>query len=136
MTPQEIDAFLREPHTCIIATLRPDGSPHLTPVWHHYDGENIMVLTPPDTVKVRNLRHDPRVSLCISTNRPPAGYVQVNGVATLSDEWPYELLWAMSVNYKGKEEGERYAQRVFREVSFTLVTVTPSKIIGWRVDEA
>ena len=135
MTPQQIDAFLRKPYVSIIATLRQDGSPHLTPVWHQYDGETLKVLSPPNTVKVRNLRLDPRVALCVSTNNPPAGYVQVKGTATLSDDWEPRLLWAMAINYKGREEGERYAEKTYREVTFTLITITPTKLVAWSIDD-
>ena len=37
----------------------------------------------------------------------------------------------MSINYQGREEGERYAERTYRESTFTLITVTPTKVTGW-----
>ena len=32
--PAEVDAFLRLPNPAVIATLRPDGSPHSVPTWY------------------------------------------------------------------------------------------------------
>ena len=130
MTTKQTEAFLSEPHIAVVATLQPDGSPHLTPVWHHFDSGKLMVLASPSTVKVRNIRRDPRVSLCVATDTKPYKHVQVSGTATISDEWPPEVLWSMAVNYLGREEGERYAERVFRETRFSLITVTPTKIIA------
>ena len=130
MTPEETDALLREPHLAMIGTLQPGGSPHVTPVWHHYDGDRIFVLAQPSTVKVRNIRRDPRVSVTIATDRKPYQYVLVHGTATLSNEWVPELLRTMAVSYLGPERGERYAERTSREIRFCVITVTPSKIIS------
>ena len=131
LPPQEIDEYLRKPYLCHLATIRPDGSPHVAPVWHHYDGAKLMVLAEPHSVKISNIRHDPRVSASIPTKSAPNGYVQVNGTATISSEWDRELLWAMSINYQGREEGERYAATTVRESEFLLITVTPTKMHGW-----
>ena len=48
-----------------LTTLRPDGSPHTTPVWFVFDGSVISVATAARNAKVRNLRRDPRVSLAV-----------------------------------------------------------------------
>ena len=131
MTPEEIDAFLREPRIAHIATLRPDGSPHVTPVWHHYDGERVIVLCEQSAVKLRNLRHDPRVSISIANDEEPYMYVLVDGTAAISDERISELVHSMAVRYMGQEEGERYTDRVLEELRFSVITITPTKVLGW-----
>jgi PPOX class probable F420-dependent enzyme len=55
--------LLREPAFCQVATLMPDGSPHLTQVWVDTDGEHILVNTYEGAQKLRNLRRDPRVAV-------------------------------------------------------------------------
>lgn len=134
MTPEQIDAFLREPHITTIATIGPDGSPHVTPVWHHYDGEKVYVLVEQSAVKLRNIRRDSRVSLCIATDEEPYKYVLVSGTTTVSGERIPELVRAMAVNYLGPERGEEYTREALAETEFALITVTPSKIIGWDGD--
>jgi len=131
MSQQEMDAYLREPNLSHLSTVGPDGSPHVAPVWHHYDGNALLMLAEPKAVKIRNIRHEPRVSVAITTTIQPYSFLQFNGVAELSDQWDKELLWAMSINYQGQEEGERYAERTYRESTFTLITVTPTKMTGW-----
>ena len=70
----------------------------------------------------------------MATVSPPHMYVLARGTATLSDEWERELLWTLSIDYKGEEEGRRYAEKTFREVEFTLISFTPSKMIGFLSD--
>ena len=131
MTAEEIAEFLKLPLLSNLATLRPDGSPHLAPVWHLYDGERLLILSSPSSVKVGNLRGDPRIGISIPRETEPHGFVQVNGTAQLSEEWDRQVLWDMSINYQGEEEGNRYAEETYRSMEFVLIAITPDKIAGW-----
>lgn len=131
MTHDEIGAYLREPHIADLATIRPDGSPHIAPVWYHYDGDKVMVVAERTAVKVRNIGNDPRVSLSIATDTEPYKYVLVTGDATISDAGMADLVRAMAVHYKGDAEGRQYADKVLEDLDFCVITVTPSKVSGW-----
>ena len=37
----------------------------------------------------------------------------------------------MAVRYMGREEGERYTERVLVELHFAVLTITPTKVLGW-----
>jgi PPOX class probable F420-dependent enzyme len=50
-----------------IASVRPDGAPHLIPLWFAWDGDDLIVLSKPNAQKVRNLRRDPRVVLALGS---------------------------------------------------------------------
>jgi PPOX class probable F420-dependent enzyme len=58
-----LQKLLGEPAFCQVATLMPDGSPHLTQVWVNTDGEHILVNTFEGAQKLRNVRRDPRVAV-------------------------------------------------------------------------
>ena len=134
MSPEQVDAFLRKPLIAMLATVRPDGAPHVTPVWHHYDGDKLYVAAIRPSVKVNNVRRNSRVSLCVFTDEDRSTYVQVNGTATLSDDGIPEMVRTMSKNYIGPDGWEEYSERVLREVRFALITVTPTKILGVHED--
>ena len=132
MTPEQAAAFLREPRIADLATVRPDGSPHVAPVWFHWDGEAVKVFARPTAVKLRNIAHDPRVAISVATPGAPYAYVIVTGAATVSaDEDVAGLVHAMALNYKGAEDGPPYAEELLARMDFVVITVTPSKISGW-----
>ncbi len=135
MTPAERYAFLQLPLVANLATVKPDGSPHVTPVWHYYDGEKLYVVAEESAFKVRNARHEPRVSLSIATHSQPYKYVLVNGTAAVSHERIPELVRIMAVNYLGREEGEEYTDRVLKELSFCTITVTPTSVVDWEDED-
>jgi PPOX class probable F420-dependent enzyme len=58
-------AFLAEPRTLILAGIRRDGRPHLTPAWFAFDGERFYVSTTRGRAKYAIFRRDPRAQLVI-----------------------------------------------------------------------
>ena len=131
MLQNEIDAFLSEPLLADLATVRPDGAPHVAPVWFHYDGDKIFIIARPSAVKLRNITYEPRVAVSISTPDVPYSYVIVDGLAEISTHGAEKAFRAMAARYKGRTEGERYVERRLTETIFHLITVTPSRFIAW-----
>jgi PPOX class probable F420-dependent enzyme len=65
MLTESMRAFLEEPRFAVLATHMPDGRIQQTVMWYELRGDTIMMNTTRDRVKARNLRHDPRVSICV-----------------------------------------------------------------------
>jgi PPOX class probable F420-dependent enzyme len=61
----KIEAFLAEPRNVIVAGIRRDGRPHLSPNWFHWDGERFYVSTTRSRVKYAIFRRDPRAQLAV-----------------------------------------------------------------------
>ncbi len=53
-----------------LATVRPDGRPHVVPLWFIWDGETIVAFRKPHAQKVRNLVAEPRA--IVSVGQPGA----------------------------------------------------------------
>jgi PPOX class probable F420-dependent enzyme len=101
-------------HTAKLATVRSDGRPHVAPVWYDVDDDGAIVFnTGEATVKGRNLRRDPRASVCIDDERPPFSFVLIEGVVELSDDLDEVREWAMRIGgrYMGADRAEEYGAR-------------------------
>jgi PPOX class probable F420-dependent enzyme len=61
----QIEAFLAEPRNVVVAGIRRDGRPHLTPNWFYWDGERFYVSTTRNRVKYAIFRRDPRAQLLV-----------------------------------------------------------------------
>jgi PPOX class probable F420-dependent enzyme len=58
--------FLREDHVVVVSTLNKDGSSHLTTMWYLLADDGTLIMsTPGRNQKVKNLRRDPRIALCV-----------------------------------------------------------------------
>jgi PPOX class probable F420-dependent enzyme len=75
---------LRTQHQAVLATRRADDAPQMTPVTVGVDGEGYAVIsTREGAYKVKNLRRDPRASLCVLPNGFFGRWVQVEGTAEI-----------------------------------------------------
>lgn len=70
-----------------LTTVAGDGTPQTSPVWFLWDGEGI-VLYSLDSVRVRNIASNPRVSLNLDGNRLGGDIVVVEGTATIARDLP------------------------------------------------
>jgi PPOX class probable F420-dependent enzyme len=62
-----------------LATIMPDGTPQVSPVWFEYDGKNILINSAKGRVKDRNMRRDPRVGLDIQDPDNPYRHLSIRG---------------------------------------------------------
>lgn len=82
MTTPIPEAFLdlfRKPAFASLATLLPDGSPLVTPVWVDYDGTYVTINTHRCVLKSRNIMADPRVALTIYDPQNPYRFLAIRG---------------------------------------------------------
>lgn len=76
--------FIRSNHRAVLATLRRDGSPQLTPITVSVDGEGKVVVSSRETAaKVLNLRRDPRAWLTVMNDGFFGEFVQIEGPVTI-----------------------------------------------------
>ena len=80
MDVDEALAFVREHHHAVLATLRADGRPQLTPVACGVDRDGMVVISTRQTaMKTTNLRREPWGSVCVFTDRFYGPFVQIEG---------------------------------------------------------
>jgi PPOX class probable F420-dependent enzyme len=88
----------------VIATVREDGSAHVTPVWIDYDGEAVLVNSAHGRTKVVNLQRDPRATVTVlPAEDQQSGYVMVSGPAELVDEGAREHIDKLAKKYLGED---------------------------------
>ena len=76
--------FLRAHHRAVLATSRADGRPQLSPVTAAVDDEGrVLISTREAAIKTRNLRRDPRASLCVLNDGFFGEWIQVEGSAEI-----------------------------------------------------
>ena len=83
MDVSEAVEFAGTNHRAVLATRRRDGSPQLSPVACATADGRIVVSSRDTAIKVKNLRRDPRASLCIMNDGFYGAWVQVDGRAEI-----------------------------------------------------
>jgi PPOX class probable F420-dependent enzyme len=84
MDVDEARAFLASSSHTVLATMRKDGTPQLSPVDAGVDEEGLVVISSRETAyKVKNLRRDPRAWLCVLSKEFYGPWVQLEGTVEI-----------------------------------------------------
>ena len=104
-----------------LATVRPDGRPHLVPIWFCFLRGLFYVCTESKSVKAHNLASNPRVSLALEDGTKP---LIAQGLATIVQApFPADVLEA----FKAK-----YAWDITTDASYnTLIEIAPQRWLKW-----
>jgi PPOX class probable F420-dependent enzyme len=127
-----VEERLRTDQIAWLGTVRPDGRPHLVPVWFFWDGESVLVFTKPEWQKVRNLRQNPRATLALDDTKHGGDVVIVEAEA--------ELLAQPSAEVVPPAYVEKYAAGIaglgMTEESMTAewpqaIRLRPTRFLSW-----
>ncbi len=127
--PEAAQKLFREPNFAHLATIMPDGSPQVTPVWVDVDEKFILVNTAEGRQKPKNIRRDPRVAIDVISREDPYRMVTVRGrVVEVTSEGADAHIDKMAKKYLGQDKypfrapGER---RVIFKIEPEYVTAWP-----------
>ena len=115
-----------------LATIMPDGTPQVTPVWFDSDGNHLIVNSALGRQKDKNLRRDPRVALSILDPENPYRYMEIRGrVVEITQEGATQHIDKMAKKYMGLDT----CPEVFRapgEVR-VIARITPERVVSCNV---
>jgi len=139
----EREAFLTEPRIlCRIATIKPDGAPHVTPAWFIYEGGEVLITPRARSAWLGHIRRDGRVALTIDEQPTPYRKVTVEGSARIvhetgcDDEWR-DLYQRIAKRYTSPEGAEHYIQETIDQPrALIAVTLDGSIVRTWRMPVA
>ncbi|MCZ2155230.1 MAG: PPOX class F420-dependent oxidoreductase [Bryobacterales bacterium] len=97
--PSSCDDILTDRPIGHIATIRPDGQLSVHPVSLMWDGMHVRVSTVKSRQKYRNLLQDPRVAISIPHRNNPARYVEIRGLAELTDDPDRSFINSVAKHY-------------------------------------
>lgn len=114
-----------------LAYVAADGRPLVAPVWFIVEDEELVFNTGARTAKGKALARDPRVAISVDLEQPPYAFVQVQGLAKVSED-PAELIrtaTAIGHRYIGADRAEEFGRRngVPGEL---VVRVRPTKVLA------
>src|SRR5262245_30611393 len=102
--PQSHRGILDKRAFAHLATVDPDGTPQVTPVWIEYDGEHFLVNSQKGRRKDRNMRKQGQVALSIQDPDDPYRYLGVQGrVVEISEDGAEQHIHKLSRKYNGHD---------------------------------
>ena len=125
--PAEIDAFLAKPNPCVIATLRPDGSPVTVATWYDWEGGRVLVNMDESRSRLEHLHRDPRVAITILDAASWYSHVLIRGrVVKIRPDPDLTDIDCLSQRYQGRPHGNRGRRSV-------TALIAPEHWFAWGV---
>lgn len=111
-----------------LTTVRPDGQPQTSPVWFVWDGQRFLIYSRPQSLKIPNIRANPRVSLNLDGDGDGGEIVTIEGTAEIDDRAPlaneveaYVEKYRDHIRRLGTEPGP------FAQMYSTPIRITPTR---------
>jgi len=104
-----------------------DGTPRVVPIWFHWNGQDIVMASPPKAPKLKALARNPKVALTIDNNTFPHKVLLLRGRAQMEPVKGIVLEYATAAErYFGKEQGQAWVSQLASMIqSMVRITVTP-----------
>jgi PPOX class probable F420-dependent enzyme len=133
LSKEERERFLAGRHVAVLVTIGEDGAPVPGPIWYRYRDGAFYFRTADDAVRTKNIRRDPRVSICVQDERPPYKAIVAYGRATiepaeqgLAEELPRHYLGMIgAIGYK------QAAARAIEQGPEVTLVVRPDRITSF-----
>lgn len=131
LAPDVVEFLSAGTRTGMLGYLASDGRPLVAPVWFLVEDDHVVFNTAKSSAKGKALQRDPRVVLTADDPHPPFSFVQIQGVAELSED-PDALLdiaTRLGGRYMGADRAEQFGKRngVPGEL---IVRLRPTKVIA------
>ncbi len=128
-TPEQREAFLSERRNAAIATLNTKGDPQVTPVIFYWDGSAFYFSVTKETVKYRNIKRDPRISVIVDDVLDHHSVI-ASGKAKIRENDIWDMTSKIVYKYYGKEEGDPYLENLKKQHR-VLIVLKPKKMQAW-----
>jgi nitroimidazol reductase NimA-like FMN-containing flavoprotein (pyridoxamine 5'-phosphate oxidase superfamily) len=103
-----------------LATVRPNATPHLIPIWLVWLDGKAYICTPRDSVKVRNIEKQPRVTFALEDGDNP---LVIEGAAKILDSIPEKVAEVFQTKYDWD---------IRSATANVVIEITPRKVLDWR----
>ncbi len=126
-----VDERLRKNLIIWLSSVRPDGRPHLVPVWFLWDGKNILIFSQPNTQKIRNLRQNTNVILALDDTKDGEDVVMLEGKAEfLNDPAVNPTLPAYAAKYDSELKSMGYTAEAMAAEYAQAIRITPTRFLN------
>lgn len=129
LSDEETESMLKESRIAVICSQNKNGTIHAMPVWFKYIDNEIVILTPSNSRKARNIQRDNRVTVLIEERGPVRG-LMIYGIAEIDRGDPMPTAVNITEKYMSKEKAKSFAESaVFKGGLDLLIRIKPNRMV-------
>ena len=123
--------YLHKLRFAVLATINRDGTPQLTTMWYILEDDGTITMnTKVGRAKERNMRRDPRISICIEDGYD---FLTINGTVEMIDdpEIAQRDIYRLSARYHGEVKARRQMKEQFSQETRVSLRLKPEHVIEY-----
>lgn len=124
----EVRQFLHKPLIARLSTIDFEGYPHTVPVWFDVDGNDVVVISVRQTIKIRYIQANPKGAISIGGQNEDGGGYLIKGELSIEEDpddiWVKRLIY----RYESGTDAERDILS-WADLDIVLIRLKPHKII-------
>jgi PPOX class probable F420-dependent enzyme len=120
---------------CVISTLRTDGHPITSATWYGFLEGDLVVATPAERNKARNIARDPRISFLVDTKEMPYRGVAIEGIAEICEDPGGAIISAIVHRYLEPAAAGAMLSRLGNGGRI-IIRIRPQRVRPWAIDPA
>ena len=111
--PPEVDELLARANPAVVATVRPDGSPHSVPTWYDWEDGRVLLNMDEGRLRLRHMRRDPSVALTVLAEDDWYKHISLLGrIVSIEDDAELADIDRLALRYTGHAFRRRDRRRV------------------------
>jgi PPOX class probable F420-dependent enzyme len=131
-TLSRVDALLDRETVVWLSSVRPDGRPHLIPIWFWWDGDAVLFASKPEACKVANLRANADCMLAIGDPDADFDVALIEARAELASMATADLLAAgLLAKYGDRMDVAGLTPSIFARTYTQVVRIVPTRWLPW-----
>ena len=106
--PPDVSELLEKPYLAVVATVRPDGSPHTTATWYDWEDGRVLLNMEDSRRRLTHMRQDPRAALTVLCDGEAYDHVSLLGrIVSIEPDPELRDIDRLALRYTGKPFGTR-----------------------------
>lgn len=131
LTKHEIDTFIKQAKIARICSINKDGTIHAVPVWFYYNDDEIIIGTPRNSRRAKNIERNNNVTILIDDPGPPTRGIIIYGEAYMDDKNMDQTAHSIFKRYMTEEEAKGYWKGLAELTEWIKVVVKPSHMVSF-----
>ncbi|UCF60125.1 MAG: pyridoxamine 5'-phosphate oxidase family protein [Anaerolineaceae bacterium] len=136
MTDEELVSFFDQAQFARLGTFNEDGTIHIAPIFFKYEDGQILMATQDPSRKIRNIKHNNKVTVLIDTTEVPFKGALIYGTAELDYEDVIPKRMTIFEKRLSREDAKTYARRLSGKWKCVIIRITPTKIASFDYSKA
>lgn len=128
MLTDAVREVLRKPLLARLSTIDSNGYPHTVPLWFDMDGDDIVIISDRNTVKIRHIGVNPKGAFSVGGDTDDGGGYLFKGILSVEEDPDFMWTKRLTYRYEEKEQAEKDIEEWTNNLDMVVIRMKVHKV--------